>query len=74
MTYEGQISGKLRGNLDCGSAQPSLLFIYFYLFIHFEGGAELHCFPIRWGGGGGVVWLFWPERLACAVTELSVHY
>ena len=28
MNSKGEIRGKFRGNLECGSAQPSLLFIF----------------------------------------------
>ena len=36
MSSKAEFRGKLRGNLECGSAQPSLLFIYLLLFIKCE--------------------------------------
>jgi hypothetical protein len=34
LTHEGGIRGKLRGNFECGSVQPSLLFSHCYIFQH----------------------------------------
>jgi hypothetical protein len=43
MKSKGEIRGKLRGNLEGGSAQPSLLF--FSIFI-WHGIIEINMFPI----------------------------